>query len=87
MLTPDVLQSFLNQFDALRGIDVTYENDLKKAIAPQVVLLTGMVNIGGDPHLFEAEINLMEFHNRDDLMVLGKSILKAFDKAGVQQLG
>lgn len=87
MLNKDELQLFLNQFEALRGITVTHESDQKRAIAPQVVLLTGMVNIKGEPHLFESEINLNEFHTGDDLMLLAGSILKAFDKAGVEELG
>ena len=87
MITVEELQRFLGQSSALAGIQVEYENDLKKALAPQVVLLTGMVNIDGDPHLFEAEINLMEFNSREDLLLLGSSILKAFDRAGVQTLG
>jgi hypothetical protein len=87
MLTATSLQSFLNQFEVLRGIEVTYESDIKQALAPQIVLLTGMVNVKGTPHLFETEINLNEFHSREDLMLLGKSMLKAFEKAGVEQLG
>lgn len=87
MLTKDQLETFLNQFEALRGIAVTHESELKAAIAPQVVLLTGMVNIHGTPHLFEAEINLNEFHSQKDLMRLAGAMLKAFDKAGVEQLG
>jgi hypothetical protein len=86
MISIHELQKFLNTYEALRGIEVTHESDIKKAIAPQVVLLTGMVNISGTPHLFEAEVNLMEFHTREDLILLGGSILKAFDKAGVQKL-
>lgn len=87
MLTANELQSFLNQFEVLRGIEVAYESDIKQALAPQIVLLTGMVNVKGVPHLFETELNLNEFHTRADLMLLGKSMLKAFDKAGVEQLG
>jgi hypothetical protein len=87
MLTAQELQGFLNQYEALRGIEVTYESEVKRAIAPQVVLLTGMVNVGGTPHLFEAEIDLLEFHSRQDLIKLGGAILKAFDKAGVERLG
>lgn len=87
MLTPEELQKFLNQSEVLRGIEVTYESELKKAIAPQVVMLTGMVNIEGTPHLFETEVNLTEFHNRGDLIALAGAILKAFDRAGVQTLG
>lgn len=87
MLTKSQLETFLNQYEVLRGIEVTYESEIKQAIAPHVVLLTGMVNIKGIPHLFETELNLMEFHSREDLMLLGKTILKAFDKAGVEQLG
>jgi len=87
MLGANELQKFLNQYEALRGIQVTYESEVRRAIAPQMVMLTGMVNIRGTPHLFEAEIDLLEFHSREDLVLLGKTILKAFDKAGVETLG
>ena len=87
MLTKSTLENFLSQYEVLRGIEVTYESEVKQAIAPQVVMLTGMVNIKGTPHLFETELNLNEFHTRADLELLGKTILKAFDKAGVETLG
>lgn len=87
MLTKAQLEQFLNQYEVLRGIQVTYESEMKQALAPQVVLLTGMVNIKGFPHLFETEINLNEFHTRADLELLGKTILKAFEKAEVETLG
>lgn len=87
MLNKAQLEQFLNQYEVLRGIQVTYESEMKEAIAPQVVLLTGMVNIHGAPHLFETELNLNEFHTRADLELLGKTILKAFEKAGVETLG
>lgn len=87
VLTRDQLQIYLNQFEALRGITVTYESELKQSIAPQVVMLTGMVNIHGSPHMFEAEINLLEFQTQADLVRLAGSMLKAFDRAGVEQIG
>lgn len=87
MLKKNQLEAFLNQFEALRGISVAYESELKQSIAPQVVMLTGMVNIRGTPHLFESELNLNEFHSRDDLIKLAGAILKAFDQAGVEQIG
>lgn len=87
MLTKHQLEAFLNQYEVLRGIEVTYESEMKQALAPQIVLLTGMVNIKGIPHLFETELNLNDFHTRADLELLGKTILKAFDKAGVETLG
>ena len=83
MLQPNQLQEFLNRVEVLRGVQVGYESDLKKAIAPHVVMLSGMVNVHGTPHLFEAEINLAEFHAHDDLMLLAKRMIQAFSKAGV----
>jgi hypothetical protein len=83
MLQPNQLQEFLNRVEVLRGVQVGYESDLKKAIAPHVVMLSGMVNVHGTPHLFEAEINLAEFHSHDDLMLLAKRMIQAFSKAGV----
>lgn len=87
MLSRSELKSFLRQFDFLRGIDVVHENDVKASLAPQVVLLTGVVSVSGEPHWFETEINLNEFQSVDDLMRLVGSIKVAFEKAGVEQLG
>lgn len=84
MLTPKQLQDFLDRVEVLRGVQVGYESDLKKAIAPHVVMLSGMVNVHGTPHLFEAEVNLAEFHTHDDLMLLAKKMIQAFAKAGVE---
>lgn len=84
MLTPKQLQDFLDRVEVLRGVQVGYESDLKKAIAPHVVMLSGMVNVHGTPHLFEAEVNLAEFHSHDDLMLLAKKMIQAFAKAGVE---
>jgi len=84
MLTPKQLQDFLDRVEVLRGVQVGYESDLKKAIAPHVVMLSGMVNVQGTPHLFEAEVNLAEFHSHDDLMLLAKKMIQAFAKAGVE---
>ena len=83
MLQPNQLQEFLNRVEVLRGVQVGYESDLKKAIAPHVLMLSGMVNVHGTAHLFEAEINLAEFHSHDDLMLLAKRMIQAFSKAGV----
>jgi len=84
MLTAQQLQDFLDRVEVLRGVQVGYESDIKKAIAPHVVMLSGMVNIHGTPHLFEAEVNLAEFKSRDDLMLLAKRMVAAFSKAGVE---
>lgn len=86
MITIKELQGFLNKYEVLRGIQVGYTSDERRVIAPQVVTLSGMVNVQGTPHLFEAELNLNEFSTRADLMLLGKRILQAFEKAGVEQL-
>ena len=75
------LERFLQQFEILRGIQVVYPEGLSSVIAPQIVLLTGLVNIHGEPHMFESEINLNDFKTHDDVMRLAKAILTAFDKA------
>lgn len=84
MLQPKQLQEFLNRVESLRGVMVGYESPEKEAIAPHVVMLSGLVNIHGTPHLFETELNLAEFHTQDDLMLLAKRMIAAFEKAGVE---
>jgi len=75
------LEKFLRQFEVLRGISVEHPEGMAKYLAPQLVVLTGIVNIKGVPHMFEADINLNEFNTSDDCMRLAKSILVSFDKA------
>lgn len=75
------LEKFLRQFEILRGISVEHPEGMSRYLAPQLVVLTGLVNIHGEPHMFEAEINLNDFNTHDDCMRLAKSILFAFDKA------
>jgi hypothetical protein len=75
------LEKFLNQFELLRGISLIYPEGMSQLIAPQLMLLTGMINIHGVPHLFESEINLNDFKTHDDCMRLAKAMLQAFDKA------
>ncbi len=84
MLTPKQLQEFLNRVEVLRGVMVGYESPQKEAIAPHVVMLSGMVNVHGTPHLFETELNLAEFHTQADLLLLAKRMIAAFEKAGVE---
>lgn len=75
------LEKFLRQFEVLRGISVVHPDGMSRHLAPQLVQLTGLINIHGEPHLFEADINLNEFQSQDDCMRLAKAILTAFDKA------
>jgi hypothetical protein len=75
------LEKLLHEVELLRGITVEYAYDIGQAIAPHLVVLRGIVNIKGAPHMFEAEINLNEFHSREDVMGLAKAVLASFEKA------
>lgn len=75
------LEKHLRSFEVLRGITVEYPSEIASQIAPWIVMLRGIVNIKGDPHMFEAEINLNEFNSYDDVLRLAKAILVSFEKA------
>lgn len=75
------LEKYLRSFEVLRGISVDYPEGMSKYLAPQLVLITGLVNINGTPHMFEADLNLNEFKTYDDVLRLAKALLTSFEKA------
>jgi hypothetical protein len=80
------LQNFLRQFEPLAGVNVRHANELRGALAPHVVVIEGAVNIHGEYHVWETEVNLTHFDTGEDLLLLVKSILQSFEKAARQQM-
>lgn len=81
MLTAPEVQSFLRQFEPLRHVEV--EERSKILLAPWLVRLHGTVEIYGEPHHYETELDLKEFGGQEDLMKLAKALLISF--AGAAQ--
>jgi len=76
MLKAHEVQAFLRQFEPLR--EVMVEETSQFVYAPWHVKLHGTVLVYGEPHGFEAELDLREFGGQDDLMKLAKQLLYAF---------
>lgn len=81
MLTGPEVKRFLQQFEPLRYVEVDPVSDL--VLAPHLVRVHGTVMIYGEPHNFEADLDLREFGGADDLVRLAKGFLISF--AGAAQ--
>lgn len=76
MLTAREVQAFLHQFEPLQHVAVEPQSTIIDA--PWLVKLTGSVDLYGEPHAFEAALDLKEFGGADDLLRLVEQLLKAF---------
>lgn len=79
MLTHEEVQSYLRKFEPLREVEVSPQSDL--LFAPHLVRVHGAVMIYGEPHAFEADLDLMEFGGEQDLLKLAGQLLKSFAAA------
>lgn len=79
MITAQQVQAFLHQFEPLQQVMVEQQSLLIEA--PWLVKLTGSVMLYGEPHYFEAELDLREFGSADDLLKLVDKLLKTFAAA------
>lgn len=79
MLTAPEVQAFLRQFEPLKEVSVDDQSSL--IYAPWLVKLSGSVQIYGEPHYFESDLDLREFGGGDDLMKLVEQLLKTFAAA------
>lgn len=79
MLTHEEVQSYLRQFEPLREIEVSPQSDV--VFAPNLVRIHGLVAIYGEPHAFEADLDLLEFGGEQDLLKLAGQLLKSFAAA------
>ena len=71
------LEAFLRAIPAFRGVNV----QPMSALAPWHVILSGTVMLYGDPHFYEAELNLNEFNSMEDINKLVVSLFASFEKA------
>jgi hypothetical protein len=79
MLTHEEVQSYLRKFEPLKEILVEPQSDL--VFAPNLVRIHGLVMIYGEPHAFEADLDLLEFGGEQDLLKLAGQLLKSFAAA------
>lgn len=76
MLQAHEVQAFLRQFEPLKHVEVDQVSDLIDI--PYLVRVHGLVMIYGEGHAFEAELDLREFGNSEDLIKLAQQLLKSF---------
>ena len=80
MLTADMVQSYLRQFEPLREVHVSPQSEI--LLAPHLVKVHGDVSIYGERHGFEADLDLTHFGGQEDLLKLAQQLLKTFAAAG-----
>lgn len=78
------LQRLLRRAEPLREVEVCYESDLRRALAPHIAMVKGTVSIYGEVRGFEAELNLAEFNSEFDVYRLAKALMQSFEDAAVQ---
>lgn len=84
MLSKNALEAYLKGFDRLRSVELSYRTDLQAQIAPQLVTLRGAVPIHGTLHVYEVDLNLLDFNSRLDLERLVKALHQSIDEAARQ---
>ena len=80
MLTAEIVQGYLRQFEPLREVHVSPQSAV--LLAPHLVKVHGDVLIYGNRHGFEAELDLTHFGGQEDLLKLAQQLLKTFAAAG-----
>ena len=79
MLNAPMVEDFLRRFEPLRYVNVSEQSEIIHA--PWLVKVHGDVMIYGQPHAFEADLDLREFGGSEDLMKLAEQLLKSFAAA------
>jgi hypothetical protein len=75
------LERMLRQYEPLRGVEVAHESEFRAAIAPQEVVVRGIVHINGEPTAYEAGVNLDQFVDRRDVERLVRGLFESFERA------
>ena len=75
------LQEHLRSFEPMRGVEVHWPDLTKHALAPNLVVVQGIVSIKGEPHMYEIEVDLLSLKTREDVEWLVKCLLSSFEKA------
>lgn len=75
------LEKHLRSFEPMRGVSVHYPDTFTHAMAPTLVDIQGIVNVRGEPHMYELRIDLRSLEDRGDVEMLVKALLSSFEKA------
>jgi hypothetical protein len=81
------LQRLLRRAEPLRAVEVGYESDLRRVLAPHIAIVKGTVSIYGEIRGFETEVNLAEFASEFDVYRLAKALMQSFEDAAKQIAG
>lgn len=79
MLTAPQVEAFLRKFEPLQHVLV--EEQSQMIYAPWLVRLHGTVSLHGEIHAFETDLDLREFGNAEDLLLLATQLMKSFEQA------
>lgn len=83
-ITAAQVQKFLRQFEPLSSVTVA---PISEVISPWMVRLHGLVPIHGEVHMFESDLNLLEFKSPQDLVKLAEQLLNSFSAAATRARG
>ena len=75
------LEKILRSYEPMKGVNVHYPSTFKHAMAPNLVVVQGIVSIKGEQHMYELEVDLLSFQDRSDVEMLIKALLHSFEKA------
>jgi hypothetical protein len=75
------LQALLRRAEPLQNIEVCYESDLRRSLAPHLVHVKGVVSLYGELRQFETEVDLTGFRSEFDVYRLAKALMQSFEDA------
>lgn len=81
------LQGLLRRAEPLRAVEVCYESDFRRLLAPHIAMVKGTVSIYGEVRGFETEVNLADFKSEFDVYRLAKALMQSFEDAAKQIAG
>ena len=79
MLTAFEVQKFLRRYETLKHVNVSEREGV--VYAPWLVKVHGTINIYGEHHVFETELDLKEMGGVEDLEFLAQQLMKSFSAA------
>lgn len=75
------LEKILRSYEPMKHVNVDWPHPLKHALHPTLYVINGVVNVRGEPHAYELEIDGRAFGDQSDVELLVKALLSSFEKA------
>lgn len=75
------LEKTLRSYEPMKGVSVEWPDAFTHAMCPTMYVIRGIVNVRGEPHAYELEIDGRSLQTREDVEMLVKALLSSFEKA------